>query len=150
MTTGLDTLLARHPFCQGMAPEHMALMAGCATNVRFAAGDYVFRNGDEADSAYLIRSGRVNYIVHGQETHETAEAGDLMGWSWLFSPYRWHFDARAAQPLRVIELHGDCLRDKCDANPAFGYALTRRILFQVHRRLERSRLQAMDVYGRPR
>ena len=26
---------------------------------------------------------------------ETLEAGEVVGWSWLFPPYRWHFDARA-------------------------------------------------------
>jgi CRP-like cAMP-binding protein len=98
----------------------------------------------------LIRAGRVAVVVHGLDLAETAEEGDLVGWSWLFPPYRWHFDARAVTPVRAIELDGACLREKCEADPRFGFELTKRFLYQAHRRLEQSRLRAMDVYKEPR
>lgn len=143
----LDKLVAKHPFCKGLPPDAVALITGCAENVRYDRGAILFRDGEEADSTYLIRAGRVALDVHGVEAAETAEEGDIMGWSWLFPPYKWHFTARAVTPVRAFRLDGTCLRNKCEADPAFGYEITRRMLYQVHRRLERSRLHRMDVYG---
>ena len=42
----------------------------------------------------------------------------MLGWSWLFPPYRWHFDARALSAVRATAFDGACLREKCDADPA--------------------------------
>lgn len=142
----LTPIVARHPFCEGMTPEDLELLAGCAENVRFAPGALLLRNGDDADASFLLRAGRVALVVHGREVAETAEAGELLGWSWLFPPYKWHFDARAVTAVRAIRLDGACLRRKCEADPRFGFELSRRILFQVTKRLERSRLHSLDVY----
>ena len=146
----LASIIARHPFCEGMALGDLELLAGCAENVRFTPGELLFRNGDPADSSYLIRAGRVAMVVHGKEVTETADEGEILGWSWLFPPYRWHFDAKACNAVRAIRLDGDCLRNKCEADPRFGFDITRRVLYQVTRRLERSRLQAMDVFQKGR
>lgn len=143
---GLKETLRKHPFCEGLSEPYLDLMAGCAKNVRFAAGEYLFRNGEEADSTFLIRAGRVAFILHGDEVTETAEQGEMVGWSWLFPPYRWHFDCRAVVPVRAFELDGPCLRRKCESDSQFGFDITKRILYRAHRRLERARLHRMDVY----
>lgn len=145
-TTSLAPIVARHPFCADMAPDDLARLTGCAENVRFQPGELLFRNGSASDASYLLRAGRVAMVVHGAQVAETAEAGELLGWSWLHPPYRWHFDARAETAVRAIRLDGACLRAKCDADPRFGYDLTKRILYQVTRRLERARLHGLDVY----
>jgi CRP-like cAMP-binding protein len=80
---------------------------------------------------------------------ETLGPGEILGWSWLFPPYRWHFDARASEPTRAVALDGTCLRAKCEADHDLGYALVKRFLYQLHQRLERSRLQLLDVYRSP-
>ena len=146
----LASIIARHPFCEGMAPEDLELLSGCAENVKFAPGELLLRNGQPAAESFLIRAGRVAMVVHGKEVTETAEEGELLGWSWLFPPYRWHFDARAVSAVRAIRLDGDCLRAKCEADPRFGFDVTKRVLYQVTRRLERSRLHSMDVYQKSR
>jgi len=146
---GLDTLIRRHPAFEGLDDADLTTLAGCARNVKYAAGELLARNGEASDRTFLIRAGRVALEVHGVQIVETAEEGDLVGWSWLFPPYRWHFDARAVTPVRAIELDGACLRGKCEGDPRFGYEFVKRILFQAHRRLERSRLHALDVYREP-
>lgn len=143
---GLDKLIRRHPAFEGVDDAFLTKLSGCAANRKYATGELLARNGDPSDRTFLIRAGRVALEVHGQQPVETAEEGDLVGWSWLFPPYRWHFDARALTPVRAIELDGSCLRRKCEDDPRFGFEFTKRLLFQAHRRLERSRLQAMDVY----
>ena len=146
----LSPLLRRHPFCEGMSDDTIALLAGCAENVRFGDGERLFRANAPAESSYLIRAGRVSMEMNGGSgavPMETAEDGEIVGWSWLFPPYCWHFDAVAVGPVRALRLDGDCLRRKCEADAAFGYDLVKRILYQAQQRLERSRMQALDVYG---
>jgi CRP/FNR family cyclic AMP-dependent transcriptional regulator len=70
----------------------------------------------------------------------------VLGWSWLFPPYRWQFDARAVEPVRAFRLDGNCLRTKCEADHDLGYELVKRFLYQVHTRLERTRMQLLDIY----
>jgi len=143
---GLENLIRRHPAFEGLSEPDLEMLAGCAANRKYAPGEYLARNGDEGEHTFLIRAGRVGLIVHGRELAETTGEGDLVGWSWLFPPYQWHFDAKAITAVRAIELNGGCLRKKCEANPRFGFEITKRFLYQAHRRLERSRLRAMDVY----
>lgn len=147
----LEPILAQHPFFQDIEPLYLQLMVGCAANVRFAAGDDLFREGDVADRFYLIRHGHVALQVfipgQGRITIETIEAGEVLGWSWLFPPYRWHFDAQALELSRAIAFDGACLRAKCDEDHDLGYMLMQRFAQVMTQRLQATRLQLLDLYG---
>jgi CRP-like cAMP-binding protein len=71
----------------------------------------------------------------------------VLGWSWLFPPYRWHFDARALELTRAIALDGKCLREKCEEDHDLGYELVKRVAQIIMERLQATRLQLLDVYG---
>jgi len=147
----LEEILAEHPFLEGLDPSHLKLIAGCASNVRFNKGDFIFREEDEADRFYLIRHGLVALDVfvpqRGPVTIDTIQEGDVLGWSWLFPPYSWHFDARAVQLTRAIAFDGKCLREKCDKDLELGYALVKRFAQVIMQRLQSARLQLLDIYG---
>ena len=144
----LDKALASHPFAAVLSPEMLQFLAGCTKNDRFEPGDYLFHDGDHATRLYLIRSGRVALESHdparGTLTLETVESKDVLGWSALFEPHS--LDGRALTPTLAFSIDGECLLRKMDSDPRFGYAITRRLLEDVHRRLERTRLQQLDVY----
>jgi CRP-like cAMP-binding protein len=80
----------------------------------------------------------------------TLGPGDILGWSWLFPPYVWKFDARAREAVRATAFDGACLRKKCDADPAMGYELMKRLAHLVSKRLEATRLQLLDLYAADR
>jgi CRP-like cAMP-binding protein len=147
----LDSILAEHPFLKGLAPPQIELIAGCASNVRFNKGDYVFREDEEADRFYLIRHGLVALDVfvpqRGPVTIDTIQEGEVLGWSWLFPPYRWHFDARALQLTRAVAFDGKCLREKCEKDSHLGYELVMRFSQIIMARLQSARLQLLDLYG---
>lgn len=149
--TGLADMLAEHPFARGLEPEQLALLVGCATSLRFEAGQAMFKSGDAADRFYLIRTGDVAIEIHepgrGRLTVETVGEGDVVGWSWLVPPHRWLFDGRAVNSCRVVSLDGACLRGKCEANHDLGYELLRRVAAVVGERLAGARLQLLDLYG---
>ena len=86
----LEGILAQHPFFSRVDPRCHQLLVGCASNVRFNAGEFIFQEGREADVFYLIREGKVALEVvapgHGSLTIETLGGGDMLGWSWLIHP----------------------------------------------------------------
>jgi CRP/FNR family cyclic AMP-dependent transcriptional regulator len=147
----LAPLLAQHPFLQGLTEEHIALITGCGSNVRFDAETYLFHEGDEANQFFIIRSGRIAVEVFtpgmGPVTVQTLSDGDVLGWSWLFPPYRWHFTARTLELTRAIALDGKCLRTKCESDHHLGYELLKRFSRIIEERLQAMRLQLMDIYG---
>ena len=151
MPTQLDEILTGVPFFGGMGEEEIALIAGCGRNVHFDAGETIFRQGDPADNFFVVRHGTVgvgNFVPpRGELVIETLEAGDLLGWSWLFPPYRSHFDARALTSVRATQFDGACLRDKCAADPAFGFDLMSRFAQVLIERLQWTRLRLLDIYG---
>ena len=147
----IDDLLGRHPFFTGLKPEYLALIAGCGQNVHFAPGAYLLREGGAADQFFAIRGGHVaveTYVPsRGAVTLQTLGDGEILGWSWLFPPYVWQFDARAQGDVRATAFDGACLRSKCDADPTLGYELMKRLARLVSSRLDATRRQLLDVYG---
>jgi CRP/FNR family transcriptional regulator, cyclic AMP receptor protein len=151
LTQTLEPLLRAHKFFAGLAPERLALIAGCAANVSFPADTFLFREGDPADMFYLIRLGKVALEVGtpgtGALTVQTLADGDVAGFSWLLQPHRWQFDGRVVERVLALQIDGACLRDKCDRDPALGYELMRRFSAIAVARLQATRLQLLDVYG---
>jgi CRP-like cAMP-binding protein len=148
----VESLIRDAPVFHDLQPEQLELVAGCASNARFNGDDVLFREGDPADTFYLVRQGTVAIEVfdatHGSKPIETIEAGEVIGWSWLFPPYRWHFDARALTLVRATAFDGACLRRKCEEDPAFGYQLMTRFAQVMIQRLQWTRLRLLDVYAR--
>lgn len=146
----LAALLATHPFFQSLEARHVDLLAGCAMNVRFQANHYLFHEGEQAAHFYLIREGKValETVVVPQRTVtiETIEAGEVLGWSWLFPPYRWHFTARTIGPIRALQFDGICLREKAELDHDLGYELMKRMAYILIQRLQATRLQLLDIY----
>jgi len=147
----IDELLRDSPAFAGLEPSQLEVIAGCATNVHFEADAILFREGDPADTFYLVRSGSVALEMfvpaRGSLLIETIDEGEVIGWSWLFAPYRWHFDARTLTPVRATGFDGGCLRGKCDADPTLGYALMSRFAHLLIDRLQATRFRLLDVYG---
>ena len=147
----LEQLLSEVPLFDGLERSALELIAGCGRNVAVADGEHLFRAGDEARQFYVIRSGSValDLVVpaRGALVIDTIETGDVVGWSWLFPPYRWQFDARAVEPVRATAFDGVCLRGKFDADPALGYDLMRRFAQVMIARLQATRVRLLDVYG---
>ncbi len=147
----LEPILAEHPFFKGLKHEYLQLITGCASNVRFDAGTYIFREGEEASQFFLIREGKIALEIfaaqHGPITIETIESGEVLGWSWIFPPYRWHFSGRIFEPTRAIALDGKCLRAKGEADHDLGYELMKRVAQIMMERLQATRLRLLDIYS---
>jgi CRP/FNR family cyclic AMP-dependent transcriptional regulator len=147
----LERIIAEHPFFAGLESYYTGLLTGCASNVRFAPGSYIFKEGEPANHFYLVRSGKVAlelFPPHSRPiTVETLEQGEVLGWSWLLPPYVWTFHGHAIQETRAIALDGKCLRAKCEQNHDLGYEVWKRFAQLMVRRLHATRLQLLDIYA---
>jgi len=151
MTRQLDEVLADVPFFSGMRAETVALLSGCAHNVHFSAGEVLFREGEPSDTFYVVRHGTVGIETfapaRGSVPIESIQAGDVVGWSWLFPPNRWQFDGRALTDVRATAFDGACVRTKCESDPVLGYDLTKRFARVLMQRLAWTRIRLLDIYG---
>lgn len=148
----LESILIKHPFFENLEDTYLKLITGCAANVKFDAGQFIYRHGEEANEFYILREGKVALEVcpPGKElvTVQTVNEGEILGWEWLEDPFRWHFDAQATEMTRAIVLDGKCLRGKCEKDTNLGYELLKRLLPVIGRTMEATRLQLVDVYGK--
>jgi CRP-like cAMP-binding protein len=147
----LAELIAGVPLFEGLPARELETIAACAANVHFDPGEQLFRQGDPADTFYLVRHGSVaieTFVpARGAVMIETIESGEVIGWSWLFEPYRWHFDARALTTVRATAFDGACLRGKIENDKVLGYDLMRRFAQVMIERLQWTRLRLLDLYG---
>jgi CRP-like cAMP-binding protein len=152
-TEGLARIVREHPFFSGLDESFCDLVCGCAKNVRFDAGQYLFREGEPANEFYLLRHGRVALQItapgRGALTFLTVGVGEIAGISWLIPPYRWTYDAKALELTRAISMDATCLRNKCEADHDLGYEMMKRFMPVLIQRLHATRLQMLDVYGVP-
>ena len=128
---------------QGLAPQYLSLLAEAAMLKEFPDGEVIFREGDPANRFYLILNGEVA-LESATESRapvllQTIGADDVLGWSWLFPPYYWHFDARAVTPTKAIFFYGTWLRESCERDHDFGYEMMKRMAAVMIRRLQATR-----------
>lgn len=146
----LERLLREHDFLKDLRPDEAALLVSCAKNLRFQPGEFLMREGQVADTFYLLRKGRVALEIDvpgkGPVQMESLVEGDMVGLSWLFPPYRVHLDARAVEPVVALAFDGKCLRDKIESDHHLGYVLLRRVLQETAKRIQRVRMQRLDVF----
>lgn len=144
-------LLAQSRVFAGLPEPVLDELAGCGTLAVFPAGATMFRTGQPAGTFQVVRHGRVSIemAAPGREPIivATRGEGEAVGWSWLFEPYRWHFDAIALETTRVISLDGECLRGKAGTDHELGYHLMSRFADLAIRDLELTEIQLLDVYG---
>jgi CRP/FNR family transcriptional regulator, cyclic AMP receptor protein len=146
----IEELIASASIFGGLDRSQLEVIAGCGRNEHAESGAFLLREGEPAERFFLIRRGSVALEVRtpGRTlTIETLHAGDPLGLSWLFAPYRWQLDARAREPCELIGFDGVCLRGKCEADHDLGYELMRRFTENLVDRLQATRLQLLDVYG---
>jgi CRP-like cAMP-binding protein len=148
MKTVNESIL-RYSFFDGMRPEHRAVLSNGAKTAQFKAGDMIFREREPASQFYLIESGKIVLEAHDPADSTTAVqtlgAGDVVGWSWLFPPFLWHFQARAVEPTSVIVLNGANLLVSAERDHDFGYELMKRVAQVVVNRLQATRKQLLAL-----
>jgi CRP-like cAMP-binding protein len=149
MTT-LD-LINEHPFLEGLPHPWLDRLALQARRANYHQGYRLFSEGGKAEHFWLVRSGLIALNIHtpqrGDVVIETIGPGTVLGWSWQFPPYRWHFGAVAAEHTLTIRFDAAGVRRLCADEPALGYELSQRFMSIVMERLQATRVRLLDLYG---
>ena len=145
----IEDAIARSAAFADLPPAQIETLARCGRDEGVAVGAYLLREQLPAECFYLIRSGSValetNRPGRGPIVIQTLHAGELLGWSWLFAPYRWQFDARAVHPCSLVSFDAACVRARCEDDHELGYELMRRCAKCIVERLQATRRQLLDV-----
>jgi CRP/FNR family cyclic AMP-dependent transcriptional regulator len=144
----LEADVAAHSFLIGMSAHHIRLLADCAMRSHFEAAHVIFREGETANRFYLIEHGKValESSTLGEPVRiEEIGDGDLLGWSWLFPPYAWHFTARALEHTTAIFFYGTVLREYSEKDHSLGFELFKRMSAVMLRRLQAARQKLLNV-----
>lgn len=143
-------LLAGFPVLGRLSATDLDRIAGTASTVTFAPRQRVFSEGAHAEGCWLLHDGRVALDVlipgRGLMVVQTLGAGDVLGWSWLVPPYRWHLGATATERTMATALDTAQLHALAEQDPAFGYALATTLFAAMLERLQATRMRLLDLY----
>jgi CRP-like cAMP-binding protein len=152
ITTTYDLLVA-HPFLAGLTDEQLDQLSRWGARSLFHPGARIFSEGGKADRFWLIRDGQVALDLpvpgHGDVPIEELGPGAVLGWSWLFPPYRWHLGATALSQTLTVAFDAAGVRRLCAEDPRIGSELYRRFIEVVVDRLQATRIRLVDLYGGP-
>jgi CRP/FNR family cyclic AMP-dependent transcriptional regulator len=145
----LITTLSRHDFFRGLNQGELTSLAAAASELELGQGETLFKESGNADAAYAIVSGSIalELSVGRGLIVQTLHTGEMIGWSWLYPPYRWSFSAVATEPVRLIRFDAHELRRILDDDCSLGYEVMKRFAGVMTSRLLATRLQLVDFYG---
>ncbi|GAB1692664.1 Crp/Fnr family transcriptional regulator [Krasilnikovia sp. M28-CT-15] len=153
MTQTTLALLMEHPFLAGMATTWLERLSSYGHPAYRPPGFRLFHEDRPADRFWLLRSGRVALDIHvagrGDVVIETISAGSVVGWSWLFPPYRWHFGAVATEPMHAVEFGAAGVRRLRDEDAELARDLDQRFMMIMLDRLQAARGRLAELYGYP-
>ena len=149
----IEDYLSTHAFFSGLDENFMQFVSNSATEKQVRKGDILFRQGERADKFFLLRQGQISIQVPALvgPALEIQHLGEdqILGWSWLIPPYRWHFLARAVEDSDLLEFDGSAILAHCEEDPKFGYDLFKHFAALMSERLEVARQKMMDQYNPP-
>jgi len=144
-------LLGRVPVFEALRPEDLVRVADVAVPRSFRGGEVVFREGDDSDTCYVVRSGHARAVrEHGdgrQITLATFGPGDFFGELAMFDDERRSATVEAVDALDVLGIPGVDMRALLSRHPEIAVklviALGRR-LRAANERLARQSFQTVQ------
>ncbi len=145
------TLLARVPVFEELAEDDLRRVAEVSVPRRFSAGEVVFREGDDSDTAYVVHAGHARAIREHpdgrQITLATFGPGDIFGELAMFDDERRSATVEASDDLEVLGILGGDMRRLLRRHPDIAVklviALGRR-LRAANERLARQSFQTVQ------
>jgi CRP/FNR family cyclic AMP-dependent transcriptional regulator len=144
-------LLAQVPVFETLEAEDLRHVADVAVPRRFQTDEVVFREGDESDTCYIIRSGHARVMREHPDGRTLTLArfgpGDIFGELAMFDDERRSATIEAADELETIAILGRDMRRLLRRHADIAYqlvvALSRR-LRETNERLARQSFQTVQ------
>ncbi|MGA8593303.1 MAG: cyclic nucleotide-binding domain-containing protein [Bryobacteraceae bacterium] len=147
----LERAAEAYPLLANLPPEHLGKLFEAAEHREFEQDQIIFGEGAKSEYLFLIASGRIalEFTAAQRIVVQTLGPGDAMGWSALTKTARTHFQARTLSVVRAIAFDGAKLSVAFEYDHSLGYEMMKRLLAMVTERLDHTRMQVIDMYGKP-
>ena len=115
------------PVLAGLSNVLLERLAGEVANVQVEAGQWIMREGEAADSMFIVRSGRVEVVDEGppERTIRILRRGDALGELALLREGKRSASVRARRDARLFELGRAQFEALIQDAPSFALGLTR-------------------------
>ena len=144
-------IIAKFANFSDFTDDEIKALAILANEEHYEPGQFVFREGDEANKMYLLLQGQIEMLMNnnGAGTHQavvmTVQPGEIFGWSALVEPYRLTASARCATRVRVVAIAAPGLRALMAVSCALGFRLMQRACQVSSARLGATRVQLLST-----
>src|SRR6266516_7014550 len=126
-TDDTTELLARVPVFETLAREQLEQVAHVAVPRQFEAGEVVFREGDESDTCYVVRSGHARAVRAHQDGRTITLAsfgpGDIFGELAMFDDERRSATVEATDRVEAVAVLGADMRRLLHEHPQLAVKL---------------------------
>lgn len=127
---GHEAVLAATEFFADASPEVVARVAAAGAERPLVRGDVLFREGDSADTLFLVVAGRlaivmVNEFDHRETVVSLMEPGDLFGEMAMLDGGTRSAMARALEPSKVLVVPYPAVLAELQAEPSALWGVTR-------------------------
>jgi len=143
--------LATHPFFSGLSDDILKFLCECSETFEIKKGQILFRQDEKADKFYVVRNGRISIEIPAimGPTLELQSLGNdqILGWSWLISPYKWSFQAEAEEDTELLMFDGAAILAHCEQDSRFGYELLKKFAALMSIRLDAARKRMMQEWN---
>jgi CRP-like cAMP-binding protein len=120
-------LLSRVPVFAPLGPDDLALVADVSHPRRFGAGEIVFREGDESNTCYVVRSGHARALREHGDGRQIALAtfgpGDIFGELAMFDDERRSATIETIDAMEALAILGPDMRRLMLSRPALAVSL---------------------------
>jgi len=144
-------LLHRVPAFSTLGEEDLAAVAAVAVPRRLAAGEMVFREGDESNTCYIVRSGRARAVREHADGRSLSLAhfgpGDIFGELAMFGNERRSATVETLEETEVIGILGSDMRRLLREHPDISVKLLSALghrLRETNERLTRQSFQTVQ------
>jgi CRP/FNR family cyclic AMP-dependent transcriptional regulator len=143
--------LSAHEFFSELSDDVLEFLCECSSTLVIKKGQILFRQGENADKFYVVRNGRISIempaIMGPNLEIQTLGKDHVLGWSWLISPYKWHFQTEAEEDSELLQFDGAAILARCEQEPKFGYELLKKFAGLMSERLNAARQKMMDEWN---
>ena len=143
--------LASHKFFSGLNDDILQFLCEHSSEFSIKKRQILFRQGENADKFYIVRSGlvaiQVPAIMSLNLEIQTLGKDQVLGWSWLISPYKWNFQAMPEADSELLMFDGAMILAQCEQEPRFGYELLKKFAALMSIRLDVARQEMMEEWN---
>ena len=143
--------LSAHEFFSEFSDDVLKFLCECSSTHEIKKGQILFRQGENADKFYVVRNGRISIqmpaIMGPTLEIQTLDKDQVLGWSWLISPYKWNFQTKAEEDSELLQFDGAAILARCEQEPKFGYELLKKFAVLMSVGLNAARQKMMDEWN---